>query len=168
MTNPHIDAPKKWYKTWWGITLLILAGLFVIGLLMPKDDTPDYKDNASSNTSSDWGDSPTTTTWSAPTTTWHPAPTTTQAMSDQHLAYLTIMATIPAFDDAGATESQIWELLGTVCDGFDGGLDFLDIGTMVVNAAESADIYPFGYEEAGALVGTATTIRCPEYDGWQN
>ena len=167
MTSTQNDTPKKWYKKWWGISLLAFGGLMVIGSLMPKDETTDYLDNTPSDTSYDWGDTPTTTTWTAPPTTTNP-PTTTQAMSDQHLAYLTIMATIPAFEDAGATESQVWELLGTVCNGFDGGLDYLDIGTMVVNAADSAGISPFGYEEAGALVGTATTVRCPEYDGWQN
>ena len=167
MTNPQVDAPKKWYKKWWGITLIVLGGLALIGSIVPSDDTssntPDY---TSSNTSSDWGDSPTTTA-AAPTTTWSP-PSTTQGLSDKRLAFLAVIAMVPAYEDAGATEDQIWEQLRIVCDGFDGGLDYLEIGTIMVNAADGAGISPFGYEEAGAVVGTATTVVCPEYDGWQN
>lgn len=139
----------------------------VVGLIMPKDEKTDYLDNTPSDTSYDWGDTPTTTTWMAPTTTTSPPPTT-QALSPERLAYLTIIATVPAYEDAGATESQIWDQLRIVCEGFDGGLEYYEIGQILVEAADQAGISPFGYEEAGAVVGTATTLRCTEYDGWQN
>ena len=167
MTNPHIDAPKKWYKKWWGKTLIVFGGIWLIGLVVEQGST----DSASA---------PTTTTYerqlppvttpkitSPPATVIQPT-TTTQGLSDKRVAFLTVIAMVPAFEDAGATEDQVWEQLGVVCDGFDGGLDYLEIGTILVEAADGAGISPFGYEEAGAVVGTATTVVCPEYDGWQN
>jgi len=154
---------KKWYKKWWGITILVLGGLWLIGLVSEQGSTE--------------SSTPTTTTYertlpavTTPEITAPPVtvPPTTQGLSDKRLAFLTVIAMVPAFEDAGATEDQIWDQLQIVCDGFDGGLDYLEIGTILVEAADGAGISPFGYEEAGAVVGTATTVRCREYDGWQN
>jgi hypothetical protein len=102
------------------------------------------------------------------TTTVAPTTTTVTPMSKENVAYLTVIELIPAFVRADATESQIWEMLGTICTGFEGGLSYIDIGTILVESADTAGIYPFGYSEAGVLVGTATNLRCPQYDGWQN
>ena len=107
---------------------------------------------------------PTTTTSTSTTTT----STTTQPITNEHLAYLTIIERIPAYKTAGATETQIWEQLAIICRGFDGGLAYYEIGKILVDAAAGAGIAPFGYSEAGTIVGTATTLKCPQYDGWQN
>ena len=154
---------KKWYKKWWGVTILVLGGLWLIGLVSEQGST----ESSTQTTTTYKRQLPAVTTpeITAPPVT---VPPTTQGLSPERLAYLTIIATVPAYEDAGATESQVWDQLRIVCDGFDGGLEYYEIGTILVEAADQAGISPFGYEEAGAVVGTATTVRCPEYDGWQN
>jgi hypothetical protein len=130
-----------------------------IGAILPKSDDSGSSDVAVV----------TTTTTVAPTTTTVPPTTTTVApMSKERVAYLTVIELVPAFVRADATEAQVWEMLGTICTGFEGGLSYLEIGTILVESADTANIYPFGYSEAGVLVGTATNLRCPQYDGWQN
>jgi len=156
---------KKWYKKWWGITILVLGGIWLIGLISEASGTADSKQSVNQEPTSQ------TTAWtpretSPPTTAWTPPPTT--AISNKRTAFLTVTALVPAFEDAGATEDEIWNQLGIVCDGFRGGLDYLEIGRILVQAAESAGISPFEYREAGAVVGAATTLVCSEYDGWQD
>lgn len=49
----EIKDSKKWYKTWWGIVLLILAGFFIIGVLFGEESQTINNSNSNSNTESE-------------------------------------------------------------------------------------------------------------------
>lgn len=137
---------KKWYKKWWGITLIVLAGFWAIGLVAPS--SPDSSEAVPATTTTTYYSAPETTT-----TTEAPAPDLTE------VGLQVLYSKVPAMDVGN--DELILSLLSSICgvlDSNDG--DFIATGTAIVETGSEFDLT---YSDAGAILIVAINLKCPEY-----
>lgn len=138
---------KKWYKKWWGITLIVLTGLWAIGFVAPS--SPDSSKAAPAITT-------TTTYYSAPETT-----TTTEAPASDltEVGLQVLYSKVPAMDVGN--DEIVLSLLSSICgvlDSNDG--DFIATGRAIV---ETGSEFNLTYSDAGAILIVAINLKCSEY-----
>lgn len=102
------DVSKPWYKKWWGITLIVVLAIGVIGNLSGSDE-PEVE--ATAITEVEVTTEPEVTTTEAPTTTVAPTTTTTEATTTTEL-----VVTVEDFADLNLAlaESSISEFCDLV------------------------------------------------------
>lgn len=152
------ETSKKWYKKWWGITLLIFGGIWLVGLISEQGST----DSAST---------PTTTTYerqlpqvttpeiTSPPITAKPT-TTTSKSAMQSVILAALYDAIPSMDIG--RDDLVLKVLDAACGLITStrGQDFKTVGDVVVN---SGSAFNLDYSDAGTIIGAAVVLRCPQW-----
>ena len=150
---------KKWYKKWWGITLLIVGGIWLVGLISEQGST----DSASTPTATTYERQlPEVTTpeiTSPPTTAPRPTTTTSNSAS-QSVILAALYDAVPSMDIG--RDDLVLKVLDAACGLITStrGQDFKTVGDVVVN---SGSAFNLDYGDAGTIIGAAVVLRCPEW-----